>query len=123
MDTEDEKFALLALRVATGCRVKDAATELAIPRTTSYRWSRSPSFRSKVGELRAELLGQAVGKISEAATKAVETLAELMQDREQKAADRIAAAKALLTSLQGLSQLGELRDRLTRIEGELGYAD
>jgi hypothetical protein len=121
MDTEDEKFALLALRVATGCRVKEAATELAIPRTTSYRWSRSPSFRLKVGELRAELLGQAVGKISEAATKAVETLAELMQDREQKAADRIAAAKALLTSLQGLSQLGELRDRLTRIEEELGY--
>lgn len=123
MSTHEEKFGALALRVALGHRVKDAATELAIPKATSYNWSRSPSFRVKVGELRSELLSQAVGKVSAAATQAVDTLATIMQDQDQKAADRIAAAKALLTSLQGLSQLGELRDRLDRIERDMGHAE
>lgn len=123
MDTTNERFGALALRVALGHRVKDAAHELAIPKATSYNWSRSPSFRSKVGELRAELLSQAVGKASSAATQAIETLSELMQDKEQRAGDRIAAAKAVLTSLQGLSQLGELCDRLDRIERDMGHAE
>jgi transposase len=123
MSNTEEKFGALALRVALGHRVKDAAKELAIPKATSYNWSRSPNFRSKVGELRGELLSQAVGKVSAAATQAIETLAEVMQDQGQKAGDRIAAAKALLTSLQGLTQLGELRDRIERIERDMGHAE
>jgi hypothetical protein len=121
MNTDDEKFALLAAAVAAGRSVKDASVELSILRTTSYRWSASPAFKTKVAEIRAECLSQAVGRISSAAVQAIEVLTELMIDGEQKAADRIAACKALLSSLTALSSLGELRSRLEVIERELSH--
>lgn len=123
MNTDDEKFGLLAAAVAGGRSIKDASTELSVPRSTSYRWSASPTFRTKVAELRAEMLSQAVGRISSAAVQAIEVLTELMNDREQKAGDRIAACKSLLSSLTSLSQVGELRERLEKIEREFSHGE
>jgi hypothetical protein len=59
----------------------------------------------------------AVGELSAAASEAVTTIRSLL-NAENEAAVRLNAAKAILTQLGPLSELGELRQRLEALEAK-----
>lgn len=108
-------FEPLAIHVAAGHHVKESSKLVGCAEQTAYNLSGSSEFRQRVGELRSELTRQAVGKLSAAASQAVDVLVELMgPDNEPK--DRLAAAKAVLATLGPISELSELRERLDALE-------
>lgn len=117
MSGSGQFFESLALSVAQGLTVK-AATEIAgCSESHGYRLSRTPTFKQRVSELRSDITSAALGRLTNAATTAVDTLVELMgQDNEPPV--RMNAAKAILTNLGPLSELSELRARLEAIETE-----
>ena len=97
---------ILAVHLAAGKSIREA---------TAYGISGSAEFRQRVSEIRAELTCQAVGKLSDAASLAVDTLRSLL-DAANEPAIRLQAAKAILTMLGPISESNELRQRLTDLE-------
>ncbi len=117
MDNQSKFFESLAVAVAGGSTIANAAVQASCSVSHAYRLAKQPSFRQRVSELRSEATDRAVGLLAEAAVEAVSVLRQSLAS--EKPADRIAAAKAILAAVGPMSELGELRERLSRIELEL----
>ena len=118
MDKRSRYFELLAVEVAKGSRLRDAAGLAKCAESTAYRLGRDPIFRRRVSELRSAATDAAIGSLTELATDAVAALGAVLRDQEAKPADRINAAKTALAMLAPLSELHELRSRLDAIEAQ-----
>lgn len=105
----------LAIEVASGQSVRDAAKTLSIPEGTAYKLSASIEFRTRLNELRSEAFQAALSKLSAVASEAVDTLREML-DATQRPADRINAAKAILANVAPLSDHVDLRERIAALE-------
>lgn len=108
-------FELLAVQVAGGATVKAASESCGCSERQAYRLSSTPEFRSRVAEIRSEMTSSAVGILTEACTKAAQTLADMLSgDQEPK--DRLAAARLILANMGPLAEHSELRARLDKLE-------
>ncbi len=106
---------LLAMSVASGITIAQAADHVGCSTSHAYHISADPSFQKRVSEIRSEAVTSAVGKLSSAVGKAVDTLVALL-DESNDSRDRLNAAKAILVTLAPLTELGELRSRIDAIE-------
>jgi len=109
------KFAeLLAVQVAGGASIKAGAIAVGCSESVAYHLSSDPSFRDTVARLRSEATSGAVGRLSMAASLAVDTLVSLLGAEEPR--DRLAAAKAILVALAPMAEFAELRQRIAELE-------
>ena len=116
MTKQSQFLESLALSVATGSTVRLAAIEAKCSESQAYRISRSVECQERVFEIRTEITCQAVGRLSGAAVSAVDCLIALLSAEEPR--DRLAAAKAILSALQPMSEFGELRQRIAALEND-----
>lgn len=105
---EDAIIALL-----TSPTIQAAAEATGIAYITLWRWMRIPEFNEQYREARLETVRQAVSRLSQIATEAVEVLREIMKDLESPPSSRVTAAK---TILEGAFKGIELDDLAARIE-------
>jgi hypothetical protein len=105
----------LALAIASGSTIKDAAALVGCSERSAYRHSATPKFRQRVNELRSEITCQAVGRLTQAASQAADTLVSLL-DASQEPNVRLNASKAILANLGPMAELGELRARVDALE-------
>lgn len=110
--TNGRFFELLAVAVASGSSVKSAAESCGCGERQAYRISAMPEFRRRVSEIRSQVLDSTVGKISNATSQAVDKLVSLLNDPHHS----LGAAKAILSNVAPLSELGELRSRIDKLE-------
>lgn len=108
---------LLAVAVAGGSTIRAAAESSGCSERQAYRVAASPEFKQRVSEIRSEMTNAAVGELSAAASEAVATIRELLASTNEPSV-RLNAAKAILNALGPLSELGELRERLSVLEAE-----
>jgi hypothetical protein len=107
----------LALGLAQGHTLRDAATGAGISeRTAARRWA-DPVFRKRVGELRGELVAMAAGRVADGMGEAASTLRELLNAAPP--AVRLGAARSLLELGVKLRESIELEQRLTAVEARL----
>lgn len=104
----------LALHLAGGASVADAAKKAGIHRTTVYRRLEDPAFRQQVAAIRAAWLDGAVGQLSDAAAKAVEMLVELLESPSHSI--RLGAARAILSIGPELREHIEWDARIVALE-------
>jgi len=114
MNSKSKYKELLAVQVANGSSLKDGAKTIGCSASHAYHLSLDPEFRDTVSRLRSEATNAAVGRLSMAASLAVDTLVSLLGAEEPK--DRLAAAKSILSALAPLSEFGELRARIADLE-------
>jgi transposase-like protein len=115
------KFEALAMLIATGKNISAAADELGITRRTAYRNASKPAFQRRVSKIRHEMTSAAVGKLTQASSFAVTTLMSLLKT-ENEPSVRLQAAKAILATLTPLTELGELRERIAKVEERQGVS-
>ena len=115
MNRESKFFEALATSIASGETIKASAALAKCSDSQAYRICATTDFRSRVSEIRSEITSQAVGRLTQAATTAVATIVELLGP-EHEPSVRLNASKAILLQLGPLTELGELRARLDRIE-------
>ena len=108
----------LALAIACGQTVDEAAAKLGISRTAAYRRLHSPLIRQRVAQLRAEMTDRAVGTMVEGFVAAAATLRLLMRPSETSAI-RLRAATALLDIGAKFAILAQLEQRVAGIEATL----
>jgi hypothetical protein len=116
MSTTGKFSEALAIAVAAGATIANAAKQAGCSASHAYRLSYQAEFRHRVAALRLEATDRAVGALSDAAVEAVQVLRQSMHDSEAKPADRIAAARAVLSLLTPISELTDLRQRIANLE-------
>jgi len=105
----------LAAAVASGSTIKAGAGIVGCSVSTAYTISADRDFRQRVSELRTEAVTEAVGKLSDAASQAVDTMRELLGEAHDPPV-RLNAAQAILGALGPIGEIAELRQRLDQIE-------
>ena len=105
----------LALALATGQTLRDAAAASSVAERRAFRRMADPVFRRRVGELRGEMVGRAVGRLADGSTEAVAALRKLL-DAGTPPAVRLGAARAILELGTKLRESVELEQRLADLE-------
>ena len=108
---------ILAASVAAGKSIRDAAQAAGCSESNAYTISRTPEFKTQVATIRDEATAAAVGVLSQAASQAALTLVSLLGEQNDPK-DRLAAARLILANLGPISEIGELRERISKIEGQ-----
>jgi hypothetical protein len=107
----------LALAVATGQTLRDAAGATGVSaRTAARRWA-DAAFRRRVAELRADMVQRSLGRMADGMSDAADTLRELLG--AESGSVRLGAARALLELGVKLRESVELEERLQALEGRL----
>jgi hypothetical protein len=105
----------LALAVAGGQTLRDAATVAGVSeRTATRRWA-DAAFRRRVAELRAEMVARSVGRMADGMSDAADVLRQLLAPGTPPAV-RLGAARALLELGTKLRESVELEERLQALE-------
>lgn len=112
--------AAVALALASGRTVKQAAAEAGVGQRTIFRWLRSPSFNRRVARYRAELVKTAAGQLADTLTKAIGTLRHLLADDSPTI--RLRAADLLLSHAVKVGDQADVHQRLEELEKKLSEA-
>jgi hypothetical protein len=107
-----------ALALARGLNVKRAAEESGVGLRTLHRWlAEDPAFRRRADELREQLFGQALGRLSDLAGQAADTLGELLGSKDDRV--RLQAARTVFEAAGNFRQMTEWSSRLAALEQQL----
>lgn len=104
----------LALALATGQTIRDAAAANGIGERTATRRMADPAFRRRVAETRSALFAEAVGRLAALAGRAADALGDLLTSERDLV--KLQAAKSLLELGPKLREVGELAERLDALE-------
>lgn len=105
---------VLAIGVASGLSLTDAAHQAGITYITARRRAADPAFRQRVEELRQAIVEQALGRLTKDMTAAADTFKALLTDPAPQ--ERLAAAKAILDYRSRLKADGELVAKVNELE-------
>lgn len=109
--TASQQRAIFALLTAPN--IRDAAKQAKVSETTLFRWLRDEAFNKTYLEARRQAASQAIAQLQQCGSEAVETLREIMKDRQASASARVSAAK---TALELSAKALELEDLALRVE-------
>jgi hypothetical protein len=112
-----EKRSLLALALASGTSITDAAEQAGISRKTVQRYLARPAFRRLVARQRAEMLASALGRMTDNMSRAADTVASLLDGAEPHI--RLRAARTLLSLGLRLQDAVDVDERVRELEREL----
>jgi hypothetical protein len=89
-----------------------------VPDRTAYRWAADPEVKAQIESIRRGALDEAVGRMAQRATWAVEKIVELGANANSESV-RLSALRAVLSDMMAVSKFGGLEDRMTQIEEQL----
>jgi hypothetical protein len=93
--------------------MKSAAQLVKVSEITLIRWLREDAFRDAYQEARREATKQAIARLQQASSEAVDTLRDVMNSSSAQPGARVSAAKTVLElSLKAV----EIEDLQTRVE-------
>lgn len=105
---------LLALGIARGLPIKDAAAGAALSERSAYRRASSAEFQDRVRALRGEMLASAVSAITATLGQATDTLSALLTAQSESV--RLGAARTILEMGLKLREHADLERRLRELE-------
>jgi hypothetical protein len=108
----------LLLALACGATVENAARKAGVSERTVRRRLADPAFKKRLDAIRGDMVQRAMGMLTAAAMEAVKTLVAL-QDKEQPAASRLGAARAILEYGAKLREEADLTKRVEALEEQL----
>ncbi len=95
----NDKQAKALIALLSSLTIKDAAEQCGMSEATIYNYLKQPEFRSIYTDLVNEKMKEALQKSKLLSSVAVETVAELMQDKSQPGRVRLGAAELVLDIL------------------------
>jgi hypothetical protein len=106
--------AALAVALAGGATVEDAACSAGVSPRTAHRRLADPTFSARVDGLREQMARQAVARLASLGGQAADALAGLLGSEDERV--RLGAARAVLDGLLKASGLFEFERRLRELE-------
>jgi hypothetical protein len=103
--------------LVTSATYTEGCKKARINKTTLYKWLREPVFKKELDRQRDLVAAEAFGLLSQALTKAVENLVELIGNKDVRV--RRLACKDLIEFFLRHKENEELAERMAAIEGRL----
>jgi hypothetical protein len=103
----------------TAPTIGQAAQAVGISEPTLWRWLKRADFQRAYRRARQEVVAQAVSRVQQLASQAVEALASIMDDDQAPAGARVSAAKAILELSTKSFTLDDVREQLAELEERL----
>jgi hypothetical protein len=107
----------IALGVASGKKLADVAKDVGVNVRTVQRRMKSPQFRARVHELRAQMLGEAAGRLTDGMAKAADELLALVGHSDADVRHK-AAVKVIELGLRTREAV-DVEERLAAVEAAL----
>ena len=95
----------------------EGCKEAGINKTTLYTWLKDDDFKAELGWQRDEIAAEAFGQLSQALSKAVETLAGLLDSKDDRL--KRLAAKDIISVFVKHKETEDFDKRLTAIEDRI----
>jgi hypothetical protein len=105
----------LALALAAGDSIADAAANAGVGERTVYRRLADPAFRQRIQTFRGEMVAQALGRMANGMTEAADVLRQLLASQTPPAV-RLGAARSILELGVKLRESVELEQRVAALE-------
>jgi len=99
--------------------IKRAAKSIGVDETTLWRWLQDKDFHAAYRTARRESVSQAMARLQQASSEAVNTLREIVKDKKQPAPARVSAAKAILEFSIKAVEIEDMAERLAQVEAIL----
>jgi hypothetical protein len=100
--------------LATCANYSEAARQIGCSREEIYTWLKDPEFKVELERLRTDIVNDAISQLKNNATKATNTLVNLLEDESSQV--RLKAANDILNHLGRFMELRELETRLKALE-------
>lgn len=114
---ENERMAAELLARGKTCR--EVARSLGISERALYNWRKKPVVQRAIYALQQELIDTSESKGLALMPEAITTLTEIMNDPEARAADRIAASRALLNGAAAYQERKMLERTVSDLESQI----
>lgn len=108
----------LLLALACGASVEVAAQQAGISATTAYRRLDQPEFKTRLRQIRSDIVQRTAGALTAAATESVRTLLEL-QKPPNPPATRLGAARSVLEIGLKIREVVELETQMADLEAKM----
>jgi hypothetical protein len=108
----------LALAIATGMTIRDAAHAAGVSERTAARRAAEPEFRHRVTQLRGDMVARASGQMADAMTEAATELRRLIKESKNDNV-RLGACRAMVELGTRLRDTVELQEALRALEAEV----
>ncbi|TEB08635.1 hypothetical protein Psch_02201 [Pelotomaculum schinkii] len=112
--TRKMEAAIAALLTAP--TIAEAAAAVGVHEQTLWRWLQQEEFQGRYREAKRQAVAQAVARLQQATTKAVDTLEEVMDDDLATPSSRVTAAKTVLDAAFKGIELDDLAARVDELE-------
>lgn len=112
-----EKDSMLAIALASGASISEAASQANVERSTIYRKLEHPEFRRQVAEFRDRLISTALGRLADNMTRAADALTGMLDAPEPHI--RLRAIRLLFTLSIRLRDSIDFNTRMGELETEL----
>src|SRR5688572_30105297 len=99
--------------------MKGAAQLVKVSEITLIRWLRENAFRDAYQEARREATKQAIARLQQASSEAVDTLREVMNSSTAQPGARVSAAKTVLELSIKAVEIEDIAQRLEAVEAAL----
>ena len=96
--------------------LKGAAQQVKVSEITIIRWLREDAFRDAYQEARREATKQAIARLQQASSEAVDTLRDVMNTKYLQAGARVSAAKTVLELSLKAIETEDLQARVEQLE-------
>jgi hypothetical protein len=109
----------VAVLLAGGAAIKDAAVQCGVGERTVHGWlERDAAFRALVSRYRSKVISAALGQLVDACGLAVATLRACCSD--QQGGTRVRAAAEILDQVVRIRDTTEIEERLREVEEHIG---
>ena len=115
--TDRQKIA--AGYLAGGMPVRTVAHRLHIGERAIFRWKKRRDFQQEIRRLQAENLSISTATNLALLPQAIEVLQAIMHDSEQRASDRISAARTLMAGAEAHAERNALESQIVELEKQL----
>lgn len=115
---KQEKFIISLMSKAT---TEEAIKDAGINRSTAYKYLRDSDFSNEYRRIRRETMQQVTSKLQNASFIAVETLLDVMADKElSTSSSRVQASRTVLENAYKGIEMDDLQQRIEQLEERLG---
>ncbi|MGE7365191.1 phage replication protein [Desemzia incerta] len=115
---KQEKLIIALMSKST---MEEAVEAAGITKNTAYKYLKDPVFSNEYRRIRRENMQQVTSKLQHAAILAVETLLDVMEDKELSTPSaRVQASRAVLENAYKGIEMDDLQQRIEQLEERLG---
>ena len=103
--------------IVTSPTYTEGIQKAGVNRTTFYKWLKAPEFKTELNRQRQEVATEAFGVLQQSLTKATETLAGMLDSKDDKL--KRLTANDIINHVLKHKELAELEQRLEALENRL----